>query len=265
MTATVGERTPHAVGDFTLSTSAAILTEPRTFFAPETMLDLSLVHNPVVRDLLSEWDGPPTSELTPVTWPGLRQAAISSARGRTQQLTTAVVSALLVLGAPGSLIRWSAQNGVVHPLGPAAAEAGFNEETDDARSGGRLNPLEAIQWSMSTLGVPAADILVASNIKRRTYQLWQQKPDTDARLSSQGDLWGLMQTIEMLRDQVGADDLPRWIAAEPHRRERLRAGAHRELAREVIAAAALAGVYDDPAPSRRQDLVAAGYDQSTTV
>jgi hypothetical protein len=102
--------------------------------------------------------------------------------------------------------------------------------------------------------VPVKDVLAAAGVKKRTFQHWKRNPRTRPRLGSQGELWALAQSVEVLLERHGTG-LARWIAQEPARRELLRRGLHRDVVR---AATTLPAVLD-PDVLHREHAMAAGH------
>jgi hypothetical protein len=134
----------------------------------------------------------------------------------------------------------------VHAVGPTMAETELAAPASSAA--------ETVESLASHLGVPVKDVLAAAGVKKRTFQHWKRNPRTRPRLGSQGQLWALAQSVEVLVERQGAG-LAHWIAQEPARRELLRAGLHRDLVR----AATVPTAVRDPGLLHRERTMAAGY------
>lgn len=101
--------------------------------------------------------------------------------------------------------------------------------------------VEAVIEAAKLLGLPVRDVLVAASIAHRTFYSWRGS-SVSPRLASQGQLWALVQAVSDLRE-IMEDDLPLWIAADPHRREALLAGDFDALMGEILERKAQSGEY----------------------
>lgn len=92
---------------------------------------------------------------------------------------------------------------------------------------------DAVRFVKSSLGVPVTAVLEACGIARRTFYSWEPAGITQPRLSSQGQLWKLVQITEDLVSILG-DDLARWMKVEPRRQAWLASGAFDDLIADVM-------------------------------
>lgn len=135
---------------------------------------------------------------------------------------------------------------VVHVAEPTSAEIDLAAAASSAA--------ETVESLAAHLGLPVKDVLAAAGVKKRTFQHWKRNPRTRPRLGSQGQLWALAQSVEVLLERHGTG-LAHWIAQEPARRELLRHGLHRDLVR----AATMPTAVLDPEVLHRERTMAAGY------
>lgn len=119
---------------------------------------------------------------------------------------------------------------------------------------GKSSAVEVIESLARVLGVPVKDILTAARVRKRTFHHWKSHPATRPRLESQGDLWSLAHSVEVLVERHG-EHLPKWVAESPVRRAMLRRGAHRDLVREATTPA----TRPDARLISREHQLAAGY------
>jgi len=104
--------------------------------------------------------------------------------------------------------------------------------------------VEAVSYIQQTLGLSLKQTLKAALIKPRTYHSWQEHPDRQPRITSQGRLWRLHQLAEDLDETMGVVGVRRWLSGDGSR-----------------LAALLSGRFDDvavaayPAPGRQEQPV----------
>jgi hypothetical protein len=125
------------------------------------------------------------------------------------------------------------------------------EETDDA--------VAVIAQLVDRLGVPFRDVIAAAGIKKSTFYSWKLPHSPRPRLSSQGQLWALVQTVDDLDETLGGG-IRRWLRMDAHRRTLLKAGNFggllalvtadrpRPASAEYVAAYAVGGDRDASAP-----------------
>lgn len=160
---------------------------------------------------------------------------------------------------------------MAHALDQAAAEPGLkikvgsahdNEEpasaeVPDELTGGAADVIAAVEWLQTTLGVPQRDILKAANIKERTWHHWQKTPAAHPRLSSQGELWSLMQQVQILLEELD-EPAASWFRRNTGRRKLLQKGKFEELVDSVLEEKVRSYAFDDPITARRRRARAAG-------
>ena len=247
-----------------------------------TALDLPGIGNSVLATKLADWDEDCLGDLTAadeslgdsllgrgaVSTRLLSGWATGDAPPRTQHLKLVALAtaaaAVLPLGA--APLRWTAPGGeiiVVTAEMPAASgadpdgsEATAELSSELARETG--DAVKAVRWVEAVTGLPNTDIVAAAGIKPRTWHHWRSTGATP-RVGTQGQLWALLHSIEVLVDQLG-DDLESWLrAGGPDRREMLRAGEHEELVAQAFREAIRRGAFSDPAAEARQARGGVGF------
>lgn len=153
------------------------------------------VEDPVLREILPEWDESlPTHIIDP---------AFEHSRGL---LDFAATGARAVLHVAGETIIGRAATWLL-PAPQASSER---------------PAYDTVRYIQDTLGVPARDVLAASQIAPRTFYAWRSGRVRQTRLGSEGKLWKLQQVVVDLQALLGAE-LQQWMR-DPVRREMLRNG-----------------------------------------
>lgn len=224
----------------------------------QTPLDLDAVSNLGVREQLSSWvrDDAHRGTLPPsVPDEHITHIRASIRPGRAQHITVALVAAALVIPLAAPPLRWIMRDGSVVVESPtdrstdhlptlAAETASFVQSP-----AGERDVVTMVEWVAGVLGLQPGPVLTASGIAHRSFYHWK---DTGAqpRIKSQGDLWGLVQSVAGLVGILNIS-VSEWLKAEPSRLEALLAGQHRRLVVEAATDAATRGDYDDPDAIRR--------------
>lgn len=182
------------------STGAALGDrEQLASFEPATVerhTRLGTVGNPALRDALGQFDIALTELTAPLTVFDVLEAIPVHAhvlveRGRTFELVSRLAGG----------------------VSPEAQELvdGF----DDAAS--------VVDDLASRLGLPVRDVLVAADVSRSTFYSWKSPDAPRPRVSSQGRLWALAQTVEDL-EQLVPGSLRQWLLSDRSRRVLLMSG-----------------------------------------
>lgn len=79
---------------------------------------------------------------------------------------------------------------------------------------GASEAVETVERVSRILGLTVEEVLRAAQIKKRTFYHWKSKGGSTPRLSSQGQLWSLAQTVEVLDEQLG-HALAGWLRRTP--------------------------------------------------
>lgn len=247
-----------------------------------TALDLPGIGNSVLATKLADWDEDCLGDLTAAD-ESLGDSLLGRGAGstrllsgwstgdappRTQQLKLVALAtaaaAVFPLGvAP---LRWTATGGEIITVA-AEVPAAAGTDPDDAEGTAELtselargsgDAVKAVRWVESVTGLPNTDIVAAAGIKPRTWHHWRSTGATP-RVGTQGQLWALLHSVEVLVDQLG-DDLGSWLrAGGPDRREMLRAGQHEELVAQAFREAIRRGAFSDPAAEAREAHGGAGF------
>ncbi|MEL4356508.1 MULTISPECIES: hypothetical protein [unclassified Luteococcus] len=90
----------------------------------------------------------------------------------------------------------------------------------------------AIEEAAQALGLPVKYLREGAGISPRTFHHWKKTPAVQPRVSSQADVWALMDTLETLKDLVDGD-LGLWLRADTARMRLLRGGDLMGLVREA--------------------------------
>ncbi|WP_445402276.1 hypothetical protein ACSMX9_12080 [Streptomyces sp. LE64] len=189
-----------------------------------TSLQLPGVANTVLRDVLKSWDTTLTPALPVLLVPH------ASAVARSCELHVEMDRLI------GQTLAW------ISPiLGQVLLEGETEDESKEADSSGSETAVEAIHEVKKMLGLPLRDVLTAAGVAHRTFYSWRGSK-VSPRLSSQGRLWALVQASADLREIMG-EELPRWVAADPDRRQSLLAGDFDSLMAEVLERKAQRGEY----------------------
>lgn len=108
---------------------------------------------------------------------------------------------------------------------------------------GQDDPVVTIEGISQRLGVPVRDALKAAGISRSTFYSWKGSNELRPRLSSQGRLWELAQTVDDLDETIPGVGLRPWFLADRRRMNMLRKGSFDALLRDAA---------NDPAHSRHE-------------
>jgi hypothetical protein len=108
-------------------------------------------------------------------------------------------------------------------------DEGNAEEVVDERD----DAVMVIDQLVSSFGMAKRDILKAAGVSRSSFYSWRGRDGHKPRVASQGRLWELAQVAADLTD-VLAQPIPRWLLAEPRRRNMLLAGNFDDLLRDAV-------------------------------
>jgi len=142
-----------------------------------------------------------------------------------------------MISALGSFTAWSAAGVHVQAVAaPTSAAILPVSDPDSMPSTPAPLAVEAVQDVADWLGLPVADVLAASRIRKRTYHAWK-KGTRRPRLASQGELWELRQLAADLVETMGMKGARTWVG-QPTVRDLLRTGDVDALANRAYATGA---------------------------